>query len=65
MHHQKGLLIIALPGEAEGVEASAIQEKDRMNMHKNARTTPRGREWIVSRAVTGQTPKAVSEAVGV
>jgi hypothetical protein len=36
-----------LPGEAEGVEASAILEEDRMNMHKNARLTPRGRERIV------------------
>ncbi|MEJ0043326.1 MAG: IS481 family transposase [Rhizomicrobium sp.] len=36
-----------------------------MNIHKNARTTPRGREWIVSQAASGQTPKAVSEAVGV
>lgn len=36
-----------------------------MNVHKNARLTPRGREWIVSQALSGQTPKAVSEAVGV
>jgi hypothetical protein len=39
------LSIRPLPGEAEGVEASAIPE-DRMNMHKNARLTPRGRERI-------------------
>jgi len=37
----------ALAGEAEGVEAAAILEEDRMNMHKNARLTPRGRERIV------------------
>jgi transposase InsO family protein len=36
-----------------------------MNMHKNARLTPRGREWVVSQVISGQTPKAVSEAVGV
>jgi len=54
-----------LPGEAEGVEASAILEKDRMNVHKNARLTPRGRERIVELVASGQTPKAVGEAVGV
>lgn len=36
-----------------------------MNVHKNARLTPRGREWLVMQAASGQTPKAVSEAVGV
>jgi transposase InsO family protein len=36
-----------------------------MNVHKNARLTSRGREWIVSQVASGQTPKAVSEAVGV
>jgi transposase InsO family protein len=36
-----------------------------MNVHKNARLTPRGREWIVCQVASGQTPKAVSEAVGV
>jgi transposase InsO family protein len=36
-----------------------------MNVHKNARTTPRGREWLVSQAAGGQTPKAVAGAVGV
>lgn len=36
-----------------------------MNMHKNARLTPRGRERIVMLVRSGQTPKAVSEAVGV
>src|SRR5579863_6242349 len=36
-----------------------------MNVHKNARLTPRGREWIVSLAASGQPPKAVSDAVGV
>ncbi len=36
-----------------------------MNVHKNARLTPRGREWIVSLSVSGQTPKAIASAVGV
>jgi transposase InsO family protein len=58
------LSIRPLPGEAEVVEASAIPE-DRMNMHKNARLTPRGRERIVELVASGQTPKAVSAAVGV
>ena len=36
-----------------------------MNIHKNARLTSRGREWVVSQGASGQTPKAVAEAVGV
>lgn len=36
-----------------------------MNVHKNARLTSHGREWIVQRVESGQTTKAVSEAVGV
>jgi transposase InsO family protein len=36
-----------------------------MNVHKNARLTPIGRERIVRLVEGGQTPKAVSEAVGV
>ena len=36
-----------------------------MNMHKNARLTPLGREWIVRQVDNGQTPEAVSEAAGV
>jgi transposase InsO family protein len=36
-----------------------------MNVHKNARLTPRGRERIVELVASGQTPTAVSEAVGV
>jgi transposase InsO family protein len=39
--------------------------EDRMNVHKNARLTPHGREWIIRLIESGQTPKAVSEAVGV
>jgi transposase InsO family protein len=39
--------------------------EDRMNMHKNARLTPRGRERIVRQVLSGQTPKAVGEAAGV
>src|SRR6478735_329825 len=36
-----------------------------MNMHKNARLTPRGRERIVQQVESGQTPEAVAEAAGV
>jgi len=36
-----------------------------MNVHKNARLTPHGRERIVRLVEGGQTPQAVSEAAGV
>jgi hypothetical protein len=36
-----------------------------MNIHKNARLTPFGRERIVRLVESGQTPKAVSKAAGV
>ena len=36
-----------------------------MNIHKNARLTPRGRERIVMQVLSGQTPKAVALAAGV
>jgi transposase InsO family protein len=36
-----------------------------MNVHKNARLTPRGRERIVRLVESGQTPKAVAQAAGV
>jgi transposase InsO family protein len=36
-----------------------------MNIHKNARLTPIGRERIVRQIESGQTPKALSEAAGV
>jgi transposase InsO family protein len=39
--------------------------EDRMNVHKNARLTPHGRERIVQQVQSGQTPKAVGEAAGV
>jgi transposase InsO family protein len=50
--------------EAEVVETSGIPE-DRMNIHKNARLTPSGRERIVRQVESGQAPKAVAEAAGV
>ena len=37
----------------------------RMNVHKNARLTPHGRERIVRQLERGHTPKAVGEAAGV
>lgn len=36
-----------------------------MDIHKNARLTPLGREHMVNMVLSGQTPKAVGEAVGV
>jgi transposase InsO family protein len=36
-----------------------------MNIHKNARLTPSGREHIVRQIASGQTPKTVSQAAGV
>jgi transposase InsO family protein len=36
-----------------------------MNVHKNARLTPRGRERIVELDASGRTPKAIAQAVGV
>lgn len=36
-----------------------------MNLHKNARLTPRGREWIVSQVASGQALQAVASATGV
>ena len=36
-----------------------------MDIHKNARLTPLGRERLVKMVLGGQTPKAASEAVGV
>jgi transposase-like protein len=36
-----------------------------MDIHENAHLTSRGREHMVTMVLGGQTPKAVSEAVGV
>jgi transposase InsO family protein len=36
-----------------------------MNIHKNARLTPHGREHIVCAVLSGQTPKAIAQAAGV
>ncbi len=36
-----------------------------MNIHKNARLTPRGREVMVGRIESGQTPEAAARAAGV
>lgn len=36
-----------------------------MNIHKNARTTPLGREAIVARVMSGQRPEAAARAAGV
>jgi len=36
-----------------------------MDIHKNARLTPRGREHIVRQVLSGQTPKVVAQTAGV
>ena len=36
-----------------------------MNVHENARLTPRGRERIVGQVASGQTPEVVAQAAGV
>lgn len=36
-----------------------------MDIHQNARLMPLGREHMVGLVVSGQTPKAVGEVVGV
>jgi transposase len=36
-----------------------------MNMHKNARLTPRGRERLIRQVESGQTPEAIAKAAGV
>ena len=36
-----------------------------MDIHKNARLTPKGRERILRQVLSGQTPKAAAFAVGV
>lgn len=36
-----------------------------MNIHKNARLAPRGRERIVRQVESGQTPEAAARAAGV
>ena len=36
-----------------------------MDIHKNARLTPLGRERMVNMVLGGQTPKAAGQAVGV
>jgi transposase InsO family protein len=42
-----------------------ISRRNRMNVHKNARLTPLGRERIVRQAQSGLTPQAIATAIGV
>jgi len=39
--------------------------EDRMNIHKNARLTPIGRERLVAAMLSGRTPEAAARAAGV
>ena len=56
-----------LPCEAGGCETTIpAEEEARMNIHKNARTTPRSRGQIVAHVLTQrERPAAVAAAVGV
>jgi len=53
-----------LTEEAEVAEAQ-IPTENRINVNKNARLMPRGRERIVLQVESGQTPEGVAQAVGV
>ena len=52
------------PVLAEEAEVATFSDsgEERMNMHRNARLTPLGREGIVRQVESGQTPEAVAEA---
>jgi transposase-like protein len=47
------------------LEEQKLPEEDRMNVHKNARLTPRGREILISRLERGARPLDVATAMGV
>jgi transposase InsO family protein len=53
-----------LAGKA-GVATLQSSTENRMNIHKNARLTPHGRELIVRQIESGQTPEAAARAAGV
>jgi len=54
----------ALGEEAEVANFSDSSE-DRMNIHKNARLTPLGRERVVMQVLSGQTPEVAARTAGV
>ena len=43
----------------------SLVEEDRLNIHKNARLTPIGRERLVMAVLSGQTPEAAVRTAGV
>jgi len=51
--------------DAEVVETSTILGESRMDIHKNARLTPLGRERLANMVISGQTPQAAAIAGGV
>jgi transposase InsO family protein len=51
--------------EADVCEDRSFWEEDRMNLHKNARLTPKGREILVRRLEGGQHPADAACALGI
>jgi transposase InsO family protein len=51
--------------DAEVVETSTVLGESRMDIHKNARLIPTGRERLVNMVLSGQTPQAAAIAGGV
>src|SRR5690606_26533765 len=47
------------------VVTASVSTEDRMNVHKNARLTPWGRERLARAVLSGQTPEAAARAAGV
>jgi transposase-like protein len=48
-----------------GLRSFRHHEGDQMNVHKNARLTPIGRERIVMQVASGQTPRTAARAAGI
>jgi transposase InsO family protein len=47
------------------LQSFSVSSEDRMNIHKNARLTPLGRERVVKAVLSGQAPEAAARAAGV
>ena len=59
---EEGAVRTALTVQTQEAEVAKLQgfPEDRMDIHKNARLTPKGRERIVRQVLSGQTPKAAA-----
>ncbi len=56
---------LVLVWEGEVWEGEGLIREDRMNIHKNARLTPKGRELLMARLERGERPTEVAGAMGV